>query len=194
MKKWIVIVVIAGMLSWVVYDFASSKGEEAVDTAGESVEVSSENGGEDIDSEKEVGLSQGDEAPDFELETLDGESVSLSDFRGEKVMVNFWATWCPPCRAEMPDMQDFHEDYDDAVILSVNLRETENSDRNVEEFLDEYGITFDVLSDEDSSVGNTYGAQALPTSYLINTDGTIDNKAVGPLNYDSMVQSFDEMD
>lgn len=160
MKKWIVIVVIAGMLSWVVYDYASSKGEDSLDTAGESVDVSTEDGGEELNSDEnedgDVGLSQGNTAPDFELENLDGESVSLSDFRGEKVLVNFWATWCPPCRAEMPDMQDFHEDYDDAVILSVNLRETENSDRNVEDFLDEYGISFDVLSDEDSSVGNTY--------------------------------------
>lgn len=195
MKKWIVIVVIAGMLSWVVYEYAASQSEDSLDTAGESVEVSTEDGGENLnDEDGDVGLSKGKKAPDFELETLDGETVNLSDFRGEKVMVNFWATWCPPCRAEMPDMQEFHEDYDDAVILSVNLRETENSDRNVEDFLDEYGITFDVLSDEDSTVGNTYGAQALPTSYLINTDGTIDNKAVGPLNYDSMIQAFDEMD
>jgi len=120
--------------------------------------------------------------------------VKLSDFQGEKALLNFWATWCPPCRAEMPDMQKFHEEDEDAVILAVNLSETENSERNVEDFLEEHGITFQIPLDETSQIATTYGAQALPTSYLINTDGTIHNKAVGPLNYDLMVESFDEMD
>src|SRR5699024_12283205 len=102
MKKLFIVVVIVGLFGWVIYEFIDSK----EDTAGEEVEQDSE-----------VGIEKGDLAPDFELETLDGETVKLSDFRGQKVLLNFWATWCPPCRAEMPDMQKFHEENEDAVIL-----------------------------------------------------------------------------
>src|SRR5699024_12445653 len=100
-----------------------------------------------------VGIEKGDMAPDFELETLDGGKVKLSDLSGEKVMINFWATWCPPCRAEMPDIQKFHEN-EEGTIVSVNLTDTENSDRTVEDFIDEYEITCDVLSNPDSTMGS----------------------------------------
>lgn len=186
MKKWIIIVVIAGLFAWATFDFiVGSTAEEVPNT-----QVDSENVTEDND----VGLKKGQLAPDFELETLDGKVVKLSDFKGQKVLLNFWATWCPPCRAEMPDMQKFHEDYEDAVILAVNLAETELSQQNVEDFLDEYGVTFNVLSDSDSRVATIYNATALPTSYLINSKGEIHNIARGALNYDQMVQAFDEME
>ena len=175
MKKWIIIVVVVGLLGWAVYDFAiNNEAEQELDP--------------------EVGLEKGNLAPDFELETVDGETVKLSDFRGKKVLLNFWATWCPPCRAEMPDMQKYHEEHDEGVILAVNLTETENSPRNVDKFLEEYGITFTVLEDTNTTVGNIYKAQALPTSYLINSEGKIHNIAVGPLNYELMVQEFEKMD
>lgn len=174
MKKWIIVVVIVGLFGWAIYDFVGKEKPEELSA--------------------EVGIEQGDLAPDFELETLDGETVKLSDYRGQKVLLNFWASWCPPCRAEMPDMQKFHEEYEDAVILAVNLRETETSASNVENFLEEFNVTFTVLSDKNTVVANIYKAQALPTSYLINTEGKIHNIAIGPLNYDAMVKAFNEMD
>lgn len=184
MRKWILIVVIVGLLGYAVYDFtAKDKADET--ELGDSVETEV--------GEEAVGLKQGETAPDFELETIDGETVSLSDYRGEKVIVNFWATWCPPCRAEMPDMQKFHEDYD-AEILAVNLSSTEQSETQVRDFLDEYDVSFTVLSDANDHVSTLYNASALPTSYLINTKGEIHNIAVGALNYEMMVQAFDEME
>src|SRR5690625_4184045 len=68
-------------------------------------------------AETEVGLEEGNQAPDFELETIDGETVRLSELRGEKILLNFWATWCPPCRAEMPDMQKYHEEENEGIIF-----------------------------------------------------------------------------
>jgi len=179
MKKWILVLVVVGLLGWAVYDFVLSDDDKS---AEQEVDIENEN----------VGLEPGSMAPDFELETLDGEKVKLSDYEGEKVLLNFWATWCPPCRSEMPDMQKFYEE-EDAVILGVNLTETEKSTSNVDEFLDEYGISFTILSDQNTVVSNIYKAQSLPTSYLINTDGTIHNVAVGPLNYEMMVKEFNEM-
>src|SRR5690625_1110658 len=178
MKKWIIVLVIVGLLGWAVYDFVLSKD----DVADEALD------------EEDAGLERGNIAPDFELETLEGEKVKLSDYRGEKVLLNFWATWCGPCRAEMPDMEKFHQEDDDVVILAVNLTETEQSSTGVDKFLEELGITFTILSDKNTVVSNIYQAQALPTSYLINSDGTIHNIAVGPLNYEAMVKEFKEMD
>lgn len=187
MRKWVIVVVIVGMLGWAVYDFVIKS--DTPDTQA-GISQSDESSGDVKDM---FGLERGDVAPDFELQTLDGETVKLSDFRGEKVLLNFWATWCPPCRAEMPDMQQFHADHD-ATILAVNLSSTEKSPEDVQDFLDEYGVTFTVLSDDQNHVSTLYNASALPTSYLINSKGEVHNIAVGALNYEMMVQAFDEME
>src|SRR5690625_2253413 len=184
LRKWIISIIIIGLLGWAVYDFVLKKPE------ADFGDLSENNEGQ----EGELGLEQGKLAPDFELETIDGELVSLSDYRGQKVILNFWASWCGPCRAEMPDMQKFYSEYgDDIAILAVNLRETERNDDNVRDFVEEYDVTFPVLSDVSTAVANIYQARQLPTSYLIHSDGTIHNKAVGPLNYESMVREFNEM-
>jgi|SRR5690625_1715545 len=185
MRKWIVIVIVVGLLGYAIYDFVD-KDSSTEQFDDEAVET-------DIGESDNVGLKQGEKAPDFELETLDGETVKLSDHLGEKIILNFWATWCPPCRAEMPDMQKFHEEYD-ATILAVNLTSTEQGIDQIEEFLDEYGVTFTVLLDIDTEVSTLYNASALPTSYLINSKGEIHNIAIGALNYEMMVQAFEEME
>lgn len=75
--------------------------------------------------EPAIGLEKGDQAPDFELKTLDGQTASLSDYKGKKVLVNFWATWCKPCRTEMPDLDAIRSEYDQVEVLAVNLTTTE---------------------------------------------------------------------
>lgn len=207
MKKAILIVVVIGMLGWAVYDFVISSNQgETADSVEESEEVSNDKATssspeEEVEEEEEVdtvvdsdveGLNKGQMAPDFELTTLDGETVKLSDFRGKRVMLNFWATWCPPCRAEMPDMQRFHEDKD-VVILAVNLRETETNTQKVQDFIDERDLTFQILLDEKTAVANRYQIQPIPSSFMIDSDGRIQNKAFGALNYDLMVQEFERM-
>ncbi|MBM7600892.1 peroxiredoxin [Virgibacillus halotolerans] len=203
MKKAILIVIVAGMLGFAVYDFVSSsdKSESTVTKEQESEEEASDNKitspppeeeEEDVVASDVVGLDKGQIAPDFELTTLDGETVKLSDYRGKRVMLNFWATWCPPCRAEMPDMQKFHEDKD-VVILAVNLRETESNTEKVQAFIDERDLTFPVLLDEETVVADQYQIQPIPSSFLIDSDGRIHNKAFGALNYDLMVQEFEKM-
>lgn len=179
MKKGILIAIVVGMLGWAVYEFASSSGNEIVPS--DSVET--------ID---EIGIDKGYIAPDFELTTLDGERVRLSDYRGKRVMLNFWATWCPPCRAEMPDMQKFYENKD-VVILAVNLIETESHPDNVQDFIDEFGITFTIPLDEGSNVASQYEIFAYPTSLMIDSNGYIQSKFMGAINYDIMVQQFEMM-
>lgn len=179
-KKWIIIVVIVGMVGWAVYDFVMG-----ADIGKPTIES-----GKEAD---EAGLKAGEYAPDFELETMDGEVVKLSDYKGEKILLNFWATWCPPCRAEMPDMQKYHDNHEEGIILAVNLIDTEQSVESVEKFLDEYEITFDILADEKSEVTQIYEAYGLPTSYFIDAEGRIHKKAVGAIKYDMLVEEFENM-
>ncbi|WP_400164517.1 prolipoprotein diacylglyceryl transferase family protein [Brevibacillus sp. TJ4] len=139
-------------------------------------------------SEAAVGLKKGNLAPDFALRSREGDLVRLSDFRGSKVILNMWATWCPPCRAEMPDMQEFYEKYkaDGVTIVSVNLIETEESEEAVTRFLEEYGISFPVLLDDGKQVARLYQGISIPTSYVIDADGIVREKVIGALHMEMM--------
>lgn len=143
------------------------------------------------------GPGEGDKAPDFTLTTLDGREVSLSDFKGQKVILNFWATWCPPCKAEMPHMQEYYEQYHEKAnveMLAVNLTTIDNGKEAIEKFAGEYGLTFPIPLDEDGVQGTVYQAQTIPTSYMIDTDGIIRHKILGPMNKEMMIQLVENMD
>lgn len=185
LNKIILGVIVVGMLSWAIFDLVMSNNDNVVS------ETSSTDDEEVVESES-VGLAKGEIAPDFELTTLKGETVRLSDYRGKRVFVNFWATWCPPCRAEMPDMEKLYGDMD-IEILAVNLTESEKSKEDVTQFVEEFGLTFPVPMDEKSDVQDTYRVQAYPTSYLIDANGRIQYVAIGAMNYDIMVREFEKM-
>jgi peroxiredoxin len=112
----------------------------------------------------------GKPAPDFTLRSLDGEVVSLGDFRGQTVVLNFWATWCGPCRREFPEFVEAYERNKDRglVILAVNLRENTQS---VREFASDFGATFPVLLDADGSVASQYRLRGLPVTWFIDAQG-----------------------
>lgn len=117
-------------------------------------------------------------APDFALETLDGQTVTLSDLQGQAVLVNFWASWCLPCREEMPAIQQVYEQYHDQgfVVLAVNLQE---QDAQVAAFADQLGLTFPILMDRDGSVFDRYQVSALPSTFFVDQAGVIQDVAVG---------------
>lgn len=138
------------------------------------------------------GLAKGKAAPDFELTTLSGEKVELSDYRGKKVILNFWATWCPPCRAEMPDMQKYYEEQaerENVEILAVNLTTEDRGIDQISAFVDEFSLTFPIPMDTEGEVGKLYQAAAIPTSYMIDTEGRVQNKIVGPMT-EKMMEDF----
>jgi peroxiredoxin len=127
----------------------------------------------------------GEVAPDFQLEDTAGNQVSLAALRGKVVLVNFWATWCPPCREEMPAMERLHEVMagDDFVMLAIN---TEKQGRTVvPEFLNKTPYTFTILFDDKEVVQQQYGVYKFPESFIIRKDGTVDQKIVGPLDWSS---------
>ncbi|MCM3653618.1 TlpA family protein disulfide reductase [Metabacillus litoralis] len=134
-----------------------------------------------------VGITEGNVPPDFELMTLDGEKMSLSSLEGKKVILNFWATWCPPCREEMPDMQKIHDEYEgEVVVAAVNLTSSEKNSASVKHFVDELGLSFPVLLDEDGKINKQFEVLSYPTSYIVNKDGVITTKFVGAMTYEQM--------
>ncbi|AIM15044.1 MULTISPECIES: peroxiredoxin [Neobacillus] len=129
------------------------------------------------------GLSVGAKAPDFELKTLTGDSVKLSDLKGKKVMLNFWATWCPPCKEEMPAMEKLHKEAgEDLLILAVNI----DPHLDVQGFVNENKLTFPILLDTDDTVNEKYQILSIPTTYFIDSKGIIQHVSLGSMEYDEM--------
>ncbi|MBI5462771.1 MAG: TlpA family protein disulfide reductase [Gammaproteobacteria bacterium] len=122
-------------------------------------------------------------APDFELKDLDGVPHKLTDYRGKVVVLNFWATWCPPCRYEMPSMQRGWEkaQADDIVFLGVNVGEDADT---VFMFLADYSVEFPLLLDMDAKVIKQYQVVGLPTTYIIDPQGRLTHRVVGSREWD----------
>lgn len=120
---------------------------------------------------------------DFSLEALDGGTVRLSDHRGEFIFLNFWATWCPPCREEMPSMERLQAEMvgQPFRILAVNVQEDRST---VASFVDENGYTFPILLDRSGQVAGNYSVRGIPTSYFIAPDGTMLGMLVGTRYWD----------
>lgn len=118
-------------------------------------------------------------APTIELQTLDGESVSLEQYRGQVVLLNFWATWCPPCRIEMPGFQRVYEDRRDEGFVVLGISTDRAGTRVVREFLGDRGITFPVAMATGTVAQDFGGINALPTSFLIDREGRIRREVKG---------------
>jgi peroxiredoxin len=134
-------------------------------------QVSTDTGGKPV---------EGEEAPDFTLTTLDGKQRSLSDLKGKAVMINFWGTWCPPCKTEMPAIQQAYmiNKSKGFEVVSVNIRE---NDLPVSNFAQQMGLTFPIWMDKDREVVKQYKIGPIPSTFFINRDGVIEKKIEGPL-------------
>ncbi len=122
-------------------------------------------------------------APEFELKGEDGTLYRLSDYRGQVVILNFWATWCPPCREEMPSMERAWQKIKEKgiVIIAVNVGEDEDT---IFAFTGEYPVTFPLPMDIDGAVIKKYPVVGLPTTYIISPEGIVTHRAVGPREWD----------
>lgn len=124
-------------------------------------------------------------AIDFKLKDLEGKELSLSDLKGKKVFLNFWATWCPPCKAEMPEIEELYQETKDSDLVIVAIEIGEPLD-TVKSFIDSNKYNFKVLLDLNQNVASQYGITSIPTSYFIDVDGNIISKSLGAMDIDQM--------
>lgn len=141
----------------------------------------------------DVGVSaeKGKVAPDFVLETLDGGTLRLSDYAGQPVFINFWATWCTPCRKEMPEIVAAYDRYGGEgglVVIAVNVEESPGAARA---FAEQFGMDFPTVLDLNGDVASTYRVNALPISYFVDRDGVIRDVFYGPLSESDMAERIE---
>lgn len=137
-------------------------------------------GGEALGAERGKGPGLGKPAPDFNLLDTGGKPVSLNDFRGKVVLLNFWATWCTPCRKEFPELvKTYAGGNGDVVVIGINMQE--NRDQ-VREFADEFGAEFPILIDPKAEVADAYRLLGLPSTYFIDQQGVLREQHFGLLN------------
>ncbi len=136
------------------------------------------------------GPKAGEPAPEFTLQTLDGTPTSLKDYRGQVVMVNFWATWCPPCRSEMPDMEQVYQEkkQDGFTVLAVNIQEARDP---IALFVNRFGLTFPILMDVAGEVTQQYGIYSLPSSYFIDREARIAEVNIGALSKAAIIKKVE---
>lgn len=135
-----------------------------------------------------IGVQKGNIAPDISLYDLDGKEVRLSDFRGEVVMLNFWATWCPGCREEMPSKETLYQQYKEKgfVILAVDVKDNQEK---VKKFMKEKNLTFPVLLDWNEAICEEYEILYFPTTFIIDQNGVIRAVVVGERNWEETQNS-----
>ncbi|NNJ09983.1 redoxin domain-containing protein [Chloroflexales bacterium ZM16-3] len=138
-------------------------------------------------------------APSFSLQTLTGDTVSLSAYQGQVVLVNFWGTWCEPCKRELPALQAASERYSDKglTIIGVNLTDDEklqgNSEDDIRAFITQFNLTYPIALDRDGSVTDAFRVFPLPTSFFIDAQGRIRYVHVGELTLDDVTARFTEL-
>lgn len=136
-------------------------------------------------SRKAPPLEVGDTAPDFTLQLMKGGEASLSDYRGKVVLLNIWATWCNPCREEMPYMEQLYQNMKGKPfeILAASIDTRGSTD--VEPFVRKLGLTFPIMLDSDKKVNNMYQATGVPESFIIDKNGIVRDHILGPVNWTS---------
>lgn len=186
-KKWIGLLIVALIIGAMVIMMVKNN----INKANPIENVAS------VQEDGEVGLGKGDIPPNFTLTTLDGQSVELADLKGKRVILNFWASWCGPCKAEMPHMENYYKaekDKENVEIVAVNLTTAErNGVEGVQQFVEAYGLTFPILLDNKGSVQDTYEVITIPTTYMIGTDHKIAHKIVGPMDEKLMKELVNQL-
>lgn len=148
-----------------------------------------------VTSTRQIGPYVSQQAPDFSLKTLDGEEIRLQDYRGQVVLINFWTSWCPPCKEEMPVIQAAYEKYHPQgfSVLSVNML-VKDKRSDLQQFLIDQPLNFPVLLDEDGAVSNqSYYVNSIPTSFFLDAAGVIQHFQMGPMDQKQIEAYLQEM-
>lgn len=188
MKKFILILVVIllfGISIYTVINYNKKNTTTLQDLNNSNIQSSTSEDSNDKSRSVEFNSVVKDKAINFKLRDLNGNEVSLSDFKGKKVFLNFWASWCPPCKAEMPDIEKLYQETknSDLVILAVNLGE---DSKTVKSFISKNNYNFKVLLDSDQEVAIKYNITSIPTSFFIDKNGNIVSKRIGAMTINEM--------
>ncbi len=137
-------------------------------------------------------LTVGSPAPEFSLPRLEGGEIRLSEFRGRPVLINFWASWCAPCRAEMPELERVAQEYEAAGLVVVGINQLEDPE-TVAQFVQEFSLTFPIALDRDGTTSRDWQVYGIPQTYLVDANGIIRKAWVGPVTYDSVARALAEL-
>ena len=133
----------------------------------------------------------GDAAPAFQTVDLVGRTVSLDDVRGRVVVVNFWATWCPPCRVEMPELDAYQAEMGDRLaVLGINMAEPKTA---IVPFVLQNGLRFPILLDESGAIAASYGVTGLPTSLILDRSGVVRERVTGAMTRDALARRVERL-
>ncbi|MGO4888308.1 TlpA disulfide reductase family protein [Anaerobacillus sp. MEB173] len=172
-----------------------TEGEQSDQTAENEQDVNTE---EIINEDGEIktGIFEGMIAEDFTLPLWETEEKkALSDYRGEIVILNMWASWCPPCRKEMPDLIQLHDDYKEqgVAVVGINMASVERNAYDAKEFMEEFQVNFPTLVDVDGEVADIYQVLGIPVTYVLNEDGVIYKRIMGAVTYDMLAEFISEI-
>lgn len=145
-----------------------------------------------VSADKNISLSS-DKAPDFSLKSVDGKTVKLSDYKGKVVIIDFWATWCPPCRKGIPDLISIQNEFKDKVVIIGISLDREKTIKDVPGFVKSYGINYPVVYGDDKVVTDYGGIQSIPTAFVIDKNGNIADSHVGLTDKDTYVNKIKEL-
>jgi peroxiredoxin len=146
-------------------------------------------------AKKELPAIEGNAAPDFTLKDLSGHPVQLSSLKGKVVLVNFWATWCPPCREEIPSMVKLNQAMQGKPFQMLAISVDEGGKDAVTSFFQKAGVTLPALLDTDGSVAKRYGTTGVPETFVVDNKGVILKKVIGPMDWTApeVIATLDEM-
>ena len=131
-------------------------------------------------------MAQGMTAPDFTLKTFAGQTVALKDLRGKRVLINFWASWCPPCLRETPDLKAAYNELREENVAFVGIGTQDETDK-LKKFADDNSVDYTIVEDPKGSVSDNYGVLGLPTTFLVDSNGIVRKVFTGPVTKDQVI-------
>lgn len=135
----------------------------------------------------------GDKAPDFALKSIDGKTIKLSDYKGKVVIIDFWATWCPPCRKGIPDLISIQNDHKkNVVIIGISL-DAEKTIKDVPGFVKNYGINYPIVYGDEKVVAAYGGIQSIPTAFVIDRKGNVVDRHIGLVSKETYTNKIKEL-
>ncbi|MFC4618605.1 peroxiredoxin family protein [Camelliibacillus cellulosilyticus] len=195
-KKLLPVIFLVALAAWGVYDYIHKHQSDSLVQSNKKTEKTKPPKTSDDPPSVmgKIGLAVGNQAPDFTLKNFAGKTVNLSDFRGKNVIINFWASWCPPCRAEIPELESYYQSHKNKAftILAVDVTSTEATVSGVKSFVQKNHMSYPVVLDAEGDVSSAYGVMSLPTSYFIDSKGIIKYKVIGAMTTDTIKQVWED--